>query len=251
MGRVSTAGRVETTTGRRVETLGRIQIPPTFTPTSVGAGTARLWVRADLGITLNVGNVSAWGDQSGNGNHLSQGTAGFQPLFVASAVNGLPAVRCDGVDDFLQSGAYVDTEPVTLFVVFKTITNGTAGVHDVLWDGRTSASQYAVNQTAGNFAMLNSNGIGLNSTTVATGTYHYGTYIYNGVSSVSRLDGSQTAAGTIGAAPAAAGGITLGAFGDGSRSYNAEYAEVVQYASVLSAGDYGTVEAYLKARYAL
>lgn len=222
--------------------------PSAFNPKSIA--TLKLWLRADQGITIATG-VSQWNDLSGSGNNLTQGTAGKQPLFVASAQNGLPAVRCDGVDDFLQSGAYVDTEPVTLFVVFKTITLGTGGVHDVLWDGVLAGSQYAINQNGGNFALFNSNGAGLNSTTIATGTYHYGTNIYNGVSSVTRLDGSQTAAGSIGAAPAAPGGFTLGGFGDGSRTYNAEYAEVLQYTSVLSATDYGRVEAYLKKRYAL
>lgn len=52
------------------------------------------WYRADLGITLVGSKVSAWGDQSGNGNHLTQSSDPLRPTYVSSvaARGGCPAV---------------------------------------------------------------------------------------------------------------------------------------------------------------
>lgn len=52
-----------------------------------------LWLRADRGITLNGSNVSGWADLSGNGNDVSQSTTASQPPYVASGINGRPAVN--------------------------------------------------------------------------------------------------------------------------------------------------------------
>lgn len=57
-----------------------------------------LWLRSDLGVTLNGADVSAWADQSGEGNDAAQGTASDQPTYNASdaAFNGHPTVPFSG-----------------------------------------------------------------------------------------------------------------------------------------------------------
>lgn len=63
----------------------------------------QLWLRADAGITPDAGGaVSTWKDQSGMGNDALQPTADLAPILVDNAVNGKPAVRFDGVDDYLD-----------------------------------------------------------------------------------------------------------------------------------------------------
>ncbi|MBI5100828.1 MAG: hypothetical protein HZB33_03165, partial [Nitrospirae bacterium] len=65
----------------------------------------KLWLKADAGVTKDGSNfVSAWADQSGYGNNAQQAAAGLQPLFVSSGSNGRPAVRFDGIDDFMDYG---------------------------------------------------------------------------------------------------------------------------------------------------
>jgi len=64
--------------------------PGGFNPTAL-AGCV-LWLRADRGVTLNGSTVSAWADQSGNGNNFAQGIAANQPTFAASGINGLPSL---------------------------------------------------------------------------------------------------------------------------------------------------------------
>ena len=53
-----------------------------------------LWLDAAKGITKNGQNqVSQWNDQSGNGNHATQGLSARQPIATASVINGQPTVR--------------------------------------------------------------------------------------------------------------------------------------------------------------
>jgi hypothetical protein len=44
-------------------------------------------------ITLNGSNVAQWNDQSGNGHNMTQGTAGNQPPYSATGLNGKPSVN--------------------------------------------------------------------------------------------------------------------------------------------------------------
>jgi len=62
-------------------------------PSELGASLA-LWLDAEDtdSITLNGGNVSQWGDKSGNNNHASQATAAEQPTYSETDFNGKPAI---------------------------------------------------------------------------------------------------------------------------------------------------------------
>jgi hypothetical protein len=53
------------------------------------------WFRADdtSSITESGGKVSAWGDHSGNGRDLTEGTASQQPFYDATGFNGMPCVK--------------------------------------------------------------------------------------------------------------------------------------------------------------
>lgn len=62
----------------------------------------RLWLRADAGLTLDgAGNVSAWADQSGAGNHAQQPEATRRPR-VGTGPAGLPVLTFDGTGDYVS-----------------------------------------------------------------------------------------------------------------------------------------------------
>lgn len=62
----------------------------------------RLWLRADTGVsTDSEGRVTTWGDTRGSGD-AAQIAVSQQPTLIADAMNGQPAVRFDGVDDYLS-----------------------------------------------------------------------------------------------------------------------------------------------------
>ncbi len=92
-----------------------------------------LWLKADAGVTKNASNqVSQWDDQSGNGNHASQGTLSDQPVWVDNATNGRPVLRFDGVSvipgNYLTLGSnylFSTNDGITLFAVCRSnITTG-------------------------------------------------------------------------------------------------------------------------------
>lgn len=64
------------------------------------------WWRADsfsLADGTAIGGAgNEWIDQSGNANHLTQGTAANRPVFKVNIVNGQPVIRFDGINDFLS-----------------------------------------------------------------------------------------------------------------------------------------------------
>jgi len=86
-----------------------------------------LYLDSSMGVTLSSGYVSQWADQSGNGRHASQSTAAYRPLYVTNVLNGRPALRFDGSDDYLTfnaSGMPSGSSPRTaIFVVKRTDTS--------------------------------------------------------------------------------------------------------------------------------
>jgi hypothetical protein len=78
----------------------------TTLPPPTGSGPAlsglKMWLKADAGTTRNGNTVAQWVDQSGSGSSASQANVSRQPLFVASAIGGKPALRFDGADDYMD-----------------------------------------------------------------------------------------------------------------------------------------------------
>ena len=61
----------------------------------------RLWLRSDS-VEITGGKVAQWYDRSGNNNHAIQATAASRPMRPSSSPNlAFPAIKFDGVDDFL------------------------------------------------------------------------------------------------------------------------------------------------------
>lgn len=72
------------------------------------------------------GAGNEWVDLSGNGNSLTQSTAGARPVFKTAIVNGHPVIRFDGTDDFLSmtSALVLGAAWTYMVVLSKSITGG-------------------------------------------------------------------------------------------------------------------------------
>lgn len=100
-----------------------------FVPTDISG--CPLWVRSDLGVTQVGGQVSAWADQSGNGNNVTQTIPGAKAILAALELNGYPALMFDG------AASYMSFPPVnlglnhTLFLVANDLNDG-GSLDDIL-----------------------------------------------------------------------------------------------------------------------
>lgn len=137
------------------------------------------------------GTVSSWTDQSGEGNHFTQSTAGERPTYVASdaAINNKPCVDFDGTDDSLIN--------ITLAISGSAPADFTS--YTVLWvwkqDGSTNDIIFSFADSTGNeftgpdlvketgaltfYCGNNTNGAG--AAHVST-SWSYGTAIHRGTS---------------------------------------------------------------------
>jgi hypothetical protein len=110
---------------------------------------------ATTGVTFNVAQdgqtVRRWLDKSGNGRHLDQADLALQPAFESAGLNGRPAIKPDGVNDFLLSGTYNVPTSASLFVVmhdpapsggFKTLFGANKGSAPFFDFGKTNAQAF-------------------------------------------------------------------------------------------------------------
>lgn len=87
-----------------------------------------MWLDAGSITGLNDGDpLSAWTDLSGLGYHATQSTAAAKPTYRTNALNGLPALDFDGVDDNLAHTLEILAAPMTAFVVAKRTAGGSVG----------------------------------------------------------------------------------------------------------------------------
>ena len=76
-------------------------------------------------ITLDGSNtVSQWSDKSGNGRHATA-LVNQRPTYLASGINGLPALRGDGIDDVMEWTPFSSgtNHNFYLVVAFDTVEN--------------------------------------------------------------------------------------------------------------------------------
>lgn len=119
-------------------------LAPDFSPLWAGFESSLiLGLDSRLGITLNGSDVSAWADQSDQGNDVTQGTASLQPAFNNTNPDR-PYLLFDGTDDVLSNLSLTgftagmdatiisvhnleDLEPVGGSHVYETYDSGGSG----------------------------------------------------------------------------------------------------------------------------
>lgn len=211
----------------------------------------RAWFRSDLGITLNGAKVSAWADQSGNGNHATQGTAAKQPTYNASdaAYNGLPSLSfLNASATVLVTGAVTTGQPATVAIVGQATKISANGGFTDAGSGSGYLAVYATSTNS--FASMISNATGFNSTTDIS-AQHVVAGAFNGASSKLFVDNSQipVATGTCGSAAATT--LAIGGNGLGVNPLTGKVAELVVVNRILSPGEMTLLFAYYGARYGI
>jgi hypothetical protein len=208
------------------------------TPAPARVAGLKLWVKADAGVVVSGGLVSAWADQSGAGNHLVQATPSNQPLFVEGAANGRPVVRFDGQGDVLSFAARL-TAIRTVFWVVRADPASTTNYRFLLGDA--SAYDFCSGSTS---AIWHSTST---SASIRTGETRLNGTLVNGTTT--NRPTSMAAISVITTAT-----VTADAFSrDRSygRSWWGDLAELIIYDRPLSDSERQAVEGYLAEKYAL
>lgn len=233
-----------------------------------------LWLKADAITGLaDTDPVASWVDSSGNNNTATQGTAGARPVFRTGMVNGLPVVRFDGVDDFLESPYSASDNPDTtnqsIFAVFRPTTTATSQI--MIWQGEATANGFGTEfemhtnigdgLLAPNFvgAIVGGQNAEQGSAIPFTDTvnFHVLTAIFTGLRSVPRisafLDGGSGITTVSSGGPEIinwTGNTRLGRPGAATRFFSGDFAEVLIY-NIDKSAQRAQIEAYLKGKYGL
>jgi hypothetical protein len=231
---------------------------PTATLNSHGPQTVPnmvLWLDASQLTGLGEGAaVASWSDASGQQHHATQGATANQPTYRASALNGQPAVRFDGSDDYLSvagtivSGAHART----VFFVARPELIGNSGIVD-LGTKSTPGSGFMITPE---FGVRVGGGSSLFLPSASTQTIQVG---------VVQLDGSTLTGASLWVngsliAPASTLDTTVQTGGSGSigtwtaapvgfHNFDGDIAEIIVYSRALSASERQTVEQYLATKY--
>lgn len=207
-----------------------------------------LWLRADMGITIGTG-VSAWADQSGRGNNVTQGTGSKQPTLNAAdaAYAGKASLSFVAASAQCLQGTFGVSlpQPYTLFIVGNVSRAGAQSY----FDGSDVVLRGECYNDPGTDKFYA--GTAFISTADVSTSPRVMTYEANGASS--KIYVSSNTAGVTGD-PGSNGlnGASIGAaFNGTSDALDGKVAEVVLYNSILSAAQQATVRGYLGNRYGI
>ena len=222
----------------------------------------QLWLRADAGATLNSGSVVQWADQSGNGNDAFQANVGLAPVLVNGVVNGLPAVRFDGTDDYMDvadSDSVSITGDISSFFVlrFSDFANYRAIWAKTVNNLPAPTDMYALPNN-GRLRLYRGNGTGTgiqssdSAQPFAAGTFLLGGFDIGGTAVRHFYNGIPNGIGSITVPSTDANGpLRIGSRGDLFTKMKGEIAEILIFSRSLPTADRRAVERYLVEKYAL
>ena len=209
-----------------------------FAPTDIAGLTQ--WLRADLGLTISTG-VSAWADQSGNGNSPIQATGGNQP--TVSSLNGKPSLLFNGSSDTMAVAGMSLSSPYTVFLVGQTQGTGTQ-----IPLGFTGGAQaYIDSESSDTLQHFYLNGQQLATSPAVPLSPFVITGVAGGAASSFRNNGVSSD-GTLSTATISA--MNIGSFG-GADFFQGLLSELIVYNSALTAAQLSSVWVYLQNRYGI
>jgi len=222
-----------------------------------------VWLKADSGTTFDISTkkVSAWADQSGNGNSVAQATAANQPTWVGyDGINDKAYINFNGSTDFFTSNS---NSPIltdfTIFVVSKVSANNSAiffyektgtpaiKIGSIIIAPVAGVQKVSVNDGTNTLTLSSASESALNSPNITT-------VIKNGKTLTLEYDDAtaSTAALTTNSSFDATRTFNHTTFnvGKATTTYmNGEYNELIIYNGVLSAEQISDVKNYLNTKY--
>lgn len=220
-----------------------------FSPDSIAGLIAWYDPAADYVTKDGSDLVSAWASRAGTGGAAWDlnvgGVAANRVWSATSGRNGGPGITFNGAaGGFIKTGAAAVSQPYTIIHSLKC-TNVAAGPYAsdgaVVNDSRIMYIQPA----DGKLQVYAGTGV-ISPTAIADNVWSTIVGVFNGASSISRVDGSASTAGNCGATNSS--GICLGAqAGGGAGFFPGTYGHTFVFGAAVSAGDLVNLETWLSA----
>jgi len=245
---------------RGVELRATVSEPTTYTnPVTTGLAFA---LDASKLTGLKPGDfVTAWQDASGNGNDAIMAEPSRRPTYYANATNGMPSVRFDGSNDYLNTGAIAANWPaaeVTVFAVSRSAVkncslfmqmpddgNNRFQIHmpwgdgNIMWDYGASAAPGRLSVATGSLPQPVTN---FNVWTFASSPVLPGQAIYQNNKKVAS-DGDSDVLNPANSS------LRIGNTAGGGDAMNGDIAELLIYNRKLTAEETNAVGFYLQSKY--
>jgi len=204
-----------------------------------------VWFKADAGVTATGLNVTAWADQSGNGNNA---VAYNNPQVIANALNGNPVVFFNGASQYAGFPISLEQDtPRTIFIVGKY--NDLDGYQQgFLSLGNDDGYIFLQGDGEDKSYFYNNSGQIPAPTTYSVANYHMVT-VNSGASATMSINGLAGDAEALDV-PAILSGIIANRQGF-SEYANCNIAEIIIYNQGLSLTELDQVQKYLNYKYAI
>jgi len=202
-----------------------------------------LWLKADAGITLSGSDVTAWADQSGNGNN---GTATDTPTLTT--VSGKTFV--DFAGGYFTGNELIASPYATIMCVARFSLTRDIEIMFQQWGGADNLAFYRGFDLDSGYRIYNGENLSSSSLTNNNQTYLFGVTVDNDTGTL-YLNATQDGSGYCGEITPA-GNYFLGRWADGQlTTTELQMAEIVVYNRVLTNTERQQVEAYLNTKYAI
>lgn len=238
--------RATNTAGKIGEASVVVFAGSTASPGGVGNG-LKVWLRPESGILRNgAGEVTAWQDSSGQGNHATQTNPAAMPAFSPGSFGAMPGVTFDG-DDWLTGAAGMSTGSYTKVV--RVLLSDFSLTGNILSSAAASGTRHALYMaTSPQPRLWHSASFVTSTASMTAGQGHLLTATYDSATKLGTLylDGVQVGTGTA-AANNADPTYQLGAINT-SNFMRGAIGEALVYDRVLNATERTNVEAYLAAK---
>lgn len=235
LGLVVTMDTVVASVVQAINTAGWIEDATTsggtYDSTYIRSLAPKAWFRFNVGNT-----VSQWTDQSGNANHLLQGTVAAQPTIATDG-----SYVFDGVGQYMKCTAFTLNQPETIYILGKQIT---WTLNDCWTDGNGARGLQIVQTNTTPKVSMDAGATVLGPSTLALDAYGVIAAVFNGTASMIQVNSGAPVTGDGGSNNA--GGFNLATNGIATTFANIQVKEVVIFADAHDAPTRARVISYLK-----
>jgi len=221
-----------------------------FSPSQIAGLT--FWLDAGVGITIATG-VSQWNDRSANAFNVTQATGGNQPTFLASDINGRPAVQFVAASSHNLARAASVTVPNQAYTTFCVKKQDTIVTQQTHFSSSASATGLSLSMQPTSIYDVRFLAVASHSSVSTVPTVYEieeFTRAGTGTANFLKVNGTTVSLGGGTGDMIIGAGIGVGMFAS-SEFFNGKIAELLVYDSGLSGANASAVRGYLGAKYGI